>query len=120
MPNDKTASSTRHRSFGARRKNTAKPLTFDLLDGKYEFEAKKAVQGAVILDFVASATGDGADSASHLVDFIFKVLKDDDERARFDAVIRSEDEDDIIEIEDLGDIVSWLVEEYTSRPTQES
>jgi hypothetical protein len=116
-----TKKNPRHRSFGKRKTVALEPLTFDLLEGKYQFEAKPVQQGAVILDFVAaSADENSAAGAAHLTDFIFQSLKDEDNRERFNEAIRSEDPEDNIDISELGDIVAWLVEEYTSRPTQES
>lgn len=109
----------RHRSFGKRKNVETTPLTFDLLDGKYSFEAKARLQGAVILDFVEMSSENEA-GAAHLTKFILQALKDDAERTRFSEVIRSDDPEDVIDIEELGDLVAWLIEEYTSRPTQGS
>lgn len=114
------ATPKRHRSFAPKQTVELEPLTFDLLDGKHEFECKPVLQGAIILDFVASSEGEATSGAAHLLEFIHKALLTDDDRLKFDAVIRSEDPDDNIEIEELTNIVTWLVEEYTSRPTQAS
>lgn len=112
----------RHRSFAPARakKDLPEPLSFDLLDGKHSFECKPVLQGAVILDFVTASEEGGAGGAGHLTDLIEAALKDDDEVTRFNEVIRSSNIEDTIEIEELGNIVAWLVEEYTSRPTQAS
>jgi hypothetical protein len=112
----------RHRSFGKRKTVEAKPVTFGFFDDdNYVFECKPRLQGAVILDFVAASTEDeGAAAAGHMVDLIRKALKDETERTRFDDLIYSDDPELVIEIEELGEVVSYLVEEYTTRPTQGS
>lgn len=122
MTNGKTKMAKRHRSFAPARseKDLPEPLTFDLLGGKYNFECKPVLQGAVILDFVAASEDGGAGGAAHMTDLIVEALKDDDEVARFNEVIRSKKVEDTVSIEELGEIVAWLVEEYTSRPTQAS
>jgi hypothetical protein len=117
---DSKTPTIRHKSFGSRKLKGSTPLTFDLLEGKYTFTAKSRIQGALLLDFVAQTEDGGAAAAAHLTDFISAVLKTDEDRELFSSVIHSDDEDDTIEIEDLADIVSWLVEEYSQRPTQES
>lgn len=110
----------RHRSFAPKKDAIPDPLTFDLLEGKYEFECKPVLQGALILDFVAASEEGGASGAGHMLTFIHSALKDEEEVSKFEKVVHSEDPADNIDIEELGQIVAWLVEEYTSRPTPAS
>ncbi len=114
------ATPKRHRSFAPKKDRELEPLGFDLLDGKYEFDCKPVIQGAVILDFVAAAEEGGSTGAGHTLEFLRSTLLAEKDVELFDKVIRSEDVEDNIEIEELMQIVSWLVEEYTSRPTQAS
>lgn len=91
------------------------PLSFNL--NEHEFTAKPAIPGAVLLEFVRDADSDsGADSAKALYNFLEKAL-DEKEYARLQGVLH--DPKIIINIEIIGEIVSWLVEEYSARPTQQ-
>jgi len=104
---------TRHREFKAKRKDTP-PLTFTL-EG-VEFECLPDIPGAVLTDFLGDATSDSPGrSAPALVNFITAVLLDDQVEPFLDLV---HSKDTIIEIDLLGEIVTWLVEEYAGRPTE--
>lgn len=89
------------------------PLGFEL-NGK-EFEAVPAVPGTVLLDFIRDADSDsGGDSARALYNFFEKVLEESD-YARFKGIL--DDPKVIIDLEFIGEIASWLVSEYSARPT---
>lgn len=107
----------RFKSFsGGRNVDDYEPLEFDLEDES--FVCKPAVQGAVLLEFVAAADSDsGGRSAQALYDF-FKECMDEAEYRRFDDYLKNPKM--IFDFEVLGDIAGWLVEEYTTRPTQPS
>lgn len=116
-------SETTRPSFGKRTKagKKVKPIEFDLFDGEYVFQCKQRLQGAIILDFIAAAeSDDGSSGAGHITELIEAALLTKEDRDLFNQVIRSEDPDDVIEIQDLTDIVTYLVEKYTSRPTSGS
>lgn len=90
------------------------PLSFGL-NGE-EFACKQAISGALLLDFVRRADSDsGGMAAEAIVEFLGQALTEDDAE-RFDALIK--DPERIVEIETLGEIVGWLVEQYTTRPTK--
>jgi len=90
------------------------PLSFKLNDE--EFQCKQAMSGAALLDFVRRAdSNSGGMAAEAIVDFLNGSLEDDD-AVRFEAMIK--DPDRIVEVETLGDIAGWLVEQYTARPTK--
>lgn len=89
------------------------PLSFELNDAK--FNCKPAIQGSVLLEFVRDADGDsGGDSAKALYSFLSDSMEKE-EYDRLQAVLH--DPDVIIDIELIGEIVAWLVEEYSARPT---
>lgn len=89
------------------------PLGFGL-NGE-EFEVLPDIPGAVLLEFLEGAdTGNGAGS---ILKF-FKDVMSEEEYARFDKVIK--DPKVIVKLEDLTDIVKFLAEEYTARPTTAS
>lgn len=106
------ADKARHRSFSAKRPENLAPLTFDL-EGQ-TFEAHKAIPGAVLLDLVAHAGDEGGESAGAIVSFFEQALVPESHE-RFDALIK--DPEAQIPLETLVEILTWLIEEYTSRPT---
>lgn len=89
------------------------PLDFELNGVK--FDCKPAIQGSVLLEFVRDADGDsGGDSAKALYNFLSASMTKE-EYDRLQVVLH--DPEVIIDIELIGEIVAWLVEEYSSRPT---
>jgi len=103
----------RHRTFTSAAPTQTDPVTFDL--NGHVFTCKAALPGAVLLDFVAEAdSGDGGRAAAVLVTFIETALIPDDvDQFRF--VVR--DAETAIPVETIGEIASYLVEEYAGRPT---
>ena len=105
---------TRFKDFGSGSADTqiAEPIVF-ALHGE-EFECVKALQGKTLLKFVAdSQSADPALQASVIEKFFDQVLTDESS-ARF-AVLQ-ESKDKIVSVETLGEIISWVVEQYTDRP----
>lgn len=100
---------------GGRDISEFEPLEFEL--NGVVFRAKPAIQGAVLLAFVRDASSeDGGDSAGALYNFLESALEAK-EYERFDALLN--DDKIIIDIEVIGEIVSWLVSEYSDRPTEQ-
>jgi hypothetical protein len=90
------------------------PLGF-ALNGE-EFTCHQAISGATLLDFVRRAdSNSGGMAAEAIIEFLGIALEDPDSK-RFDAMIK--DPDRIVEVETLGTIAGWLVEQYTARPTK--
>lgn len=87
------------------------PLEFELNDEKFHCNA--AIQGSVLLEFAKSADSD-AGVAVALYEFLRSAMSEE-EYVRLDTILKSPDV--IIDVELIGEIVSWLVEEYSSRPT---
>lgn len=106
----------RHKKFaGGTKVSDFEPLSFDLNGNS--FNCKAAIQGSVLLEFVRDADGDsGGDSAKALYNF----LSDSMEKEEYDRLQKVlHDPDVIIDIELIGEIVAWLVEEYSARPTMQ-
>ena len=81
------------------------------------FDCRKELQGKVLLDLVARSDGkDPAASAQVINDFFNNVLLPES-YTRFNKLLS--DPDKIVSVEMLGNISSWLVETYSSRPEQE-
>lgn len=104
---------TRFKDFGAGGEVVQEPLSFKLYGE--DFNCRPALQGKVLLDMAANA---GSESGAGKVvnDFFSQALLPED-LERFNALIN--DPDKIVTVETLGEIVGWLVEEYSNRPTEE-
>lgn len=116
-----TPTSKRHRSFSVKSSqkdsnaNPVEPITFDLLDKT--FTAKPVLQGIVLLEFLESAV-DGDVKSIIAFKTILKEALGEEEYARFyDTLKNAEDE---VDLAVLAEIVTFLVEEYSSRPTEAS
>lgn len=109
--------SNRRKSFkGGKSITEYEPVEFELND--QTFHCRPALQGAVLLEFVARADSEsGGAQAGALYDF-FKDCMEEAEYERFRAYLNQPDL--IIEMTTIGEIASWLVEEYTARPTLRS
>lgn len=102
----------RHRDFGAGGTENAAPLSFKLHGETYN--CRPAVQGKVMLHLISNSDeSKPAETAQMVFDFFGKVLLPED-YTRFQTLLESEDK--IVKMEVLGDIVAWLVEEYSNRP----
>lgn len=104
----------RFKDFGSGGEVSKAPLSFKLHDE--EFECRPNIQGKTLLDIVANATEDGVGAAKTITAF-FDVCLLPESSERFNALLSNPDK--IVTVETLGDITAWLVEEYSSRPTQQ-
>lgn len=100
----------RFKSFKSPILDSDSPVEFEIYG--QTFRCRKALQGRSLLEFVSASAGDDSSkSAEAVLDFIDQcVIKDD--RERFKELTNSEDE--IVSMEMIADISSWLVELYTS------
>lgn len=117
----------RHKSFTPKNRKKSPPLSFELFDET--FHAYPDLQGAVILEFAAAmaesaeavdedgeAAGGGS-AAGLIINFFDKALKPESLKS-FKKLVH--DPEKIIEADELAEIVSWLMEQYTSRNLEES
>jgi hypothetical protein len=103
---------SRFKDFGSGRDLRTEPVTFKL-HGE-EFEAIPNIQGKVIMDLVTRSQSEDQVEAMRTISMFFdKVLKDES-LERFNALL--EDKDRIVTVETLGEVIGWLVEEYSNRP----
>jgi len=106
---------TKHRDFGSGASTQApEEITFTL-HGE-DFTCLPEIQGAVLLDMVGADGENAARSAGAITEFFGKVLEDDS-ATRFKALVNSKDR--FVSIETLGEIVGWIIEEYTNRPEKQ-
>lgn len=106
----------RHRSFKTKKsEEPAKPVTFDIDDET--FTCHPFAPGSAILEFVGATEDGGGAVAAQILPFFERVMPEG-EYARFREYIDSPARE--VDIELLSDIVGYLAEEYTTRPTQPS
>lgn len=106
---------SRFKDFGAPNKGVVREkLSFKIYDE--EFECIPALPGKTLLAFAAASdTEDGSESAKAITMFFEKVLTPES-YARFE--ILAEDPDRLVTVETLAEIINWIVEAYSDRPTQ--
>jgi hypothetical protein len=108
---------SRFKDFGA--PNTGvkqEKLSFKIYDE--DFECIPVLPGKTLLSFAElSSSEDGAESAKAINVFFKKVLTEES-YTRFDAL--TEDPERLVTVETLAEIVNWIIEAYTDRPTQGS
>lgn len=102
----------RFKDFGAGNSATAEPISFKLYDE--EFEARPQIQGKVLINLVKKSRSDDPAIAADLVVEFFEHALTPESLVRFNALL--DDPDRVVDVETLGEITGWLVEEYTNRP----
>ena len=107
----------RHRDFGKPVLPEAmEPVSFDLYG--QTFNCYKQINGVALLTFVREAnTEDGARATQAILD-MFKRVMPSAEYERFMKLC--DDPDTVVPVDTLSDIIGFLVEVYTDRPTDES
>lgn len=106
----------KNKDFGSPVPSSDEPITFQLYGET--FRCVPAMQGFAMVKFMvdASAEEDVGANASAIIDILNYALVASD-RERFTAMAESEDR--IIPLDTLTEIMDWLVEQYTGRPTQQ-
>jgi len=110
----------RHKSFEVVNVDDIEPLTFDL--GGEEFTCYSEVQGKTVLDVLRASTEGDEDTRGLMLmlstlDFFEKVMPAE-EHKRLAKLL--EDPKKIVPMTTLSSIMTWLIEEYSSRPTEPS
>lgn len=103
------------KSFSSK-KTKAEPIKFTLED--QEFEVYGNVPGSVLLEFMEYAGSESAAETAKGIRYYLEHSMDKATYKRFKTLI--DDPDILIDIETLSEIVSYLIEERTSRPTEAS
>lgn len=105
------AARTTKKSFTAKKK--AEPIVFDLFGE--DFTAHGSLPGAVLLDYIEAS--EEQNSAAGIRSYL-QLSMTAEEYERFDAYTRDPEND--VDLETLSEIVSFLIEAQTSRPTKAS
>jgi hypothetical protein len=111
----------RSRSFAvsdvaASEKTEVAPLGFDIAGES--FEVLPEAPGIILLEFIEATTSNeqGANAAA-LTKFLKSVMSDE-EWKRLDTVLH--DPKNMIDIKTISEIVKFVIEEYTARPSEAS
>lgn len=104
----------RFKDFGTGSNDIVEPISFKL-HGE-EFICRSAIQGKVLLDLVAKSANDKPSETAAMISNFFSIVLLPESYERFEVL--SNDPDRIVSVDLIGDIIEWLVEEYTNRPTQ--
>jgi len=107
---------TRFKDFGTPQDSNREPLVFKLHDE--EFICRPAIPGKTLLEFVKKSDSDRATDSAVAVEEFFKHVLIEESYERFESLAR--DPDRVVTMSTLGEIVSWVLEEYSDRPTQGS
>lgn len=106
----------RFKDFGSPEDGKAENLTFRLFGE--EFTCYPAMPAKTLLDFVKKSASDNSADSADAVNLFFEKVLLPESYERFDAL--AQDPERIVTMETLGEIVSWIMEEYSNRPTQGS
>lgn len=108
--------SSRFKDFGSGAAVEEKePIVFKLHEE--EFTCVPALQGKVLMSLVSKSQSEDPAESIGVIDTFFSSVLVDESLERFNALL--EDKDRIVNMETLGEIISWLVEEYSGRPNQQ-
>lgn len=113
---------SRHRSFTTKTdendpETNLEPITFDL-HGE-TFTAFPQVQGIVLMEFIEANSLGGNATIAALKQFLNNSMESS-EYTRLHDLLSTKDPKKNTPIEVIAEIVSYLIEEYTSRPMQAS
>ncbi len=104
----------RHKDFGSG-DDTVEPLTFTL-HGE-EFVCFPQVPGKFLLDLAKNSSSDDPGENAEIITKFFSQVLEDESYERFQALL--EDKHRVVTMDVLGEIVSWLMEEYSGRPEKQ-
>lgn len=107
----------RFKDFGSG--NAGEPveaLSFKLHDEN--FMCRPEIPGKVVLDLVAKSSAEDPAESAKVIEGFFSIVLEPESLERFNAL--AVDPNRIVTMDTLADIVAWLIEEYTDRPTSRS
>lgn len=108
------APSARFKDFGSALKfSDLPPLSFELCERN--FKCRPALQSKKLLEFVKDADGGSGLSAGEAIHkFMETVIVPEDVQAWKDLL---DSDEFIVDVSLLSNVVTWLVEQYSGRPT---
>lgn len=106
----------RFKDFGSPEDSKAENLTFKIHDE--EFTCYPAMPGKILLNFVQRSTSDDVTAQTEAITLFFQKVLLPESYERFDAL--AIDPVRVVTMDTLTKIVSWIMEEYSGRPTEGS
>lgn len=104
------------KDFGAGKiDESAEAISFKIHDE--EFFCLSQVQGRLLLALVKDSSSEDPLVAAGTIDTFFSQVLTDESLERFNAL--TTDKHRIVTTETLGEIVGWLLEEYSARPEEQ-
>lgn len=104
------------KDFGSGSAQTeSEPISFKLYEE--EFHCVGALQGKTLLSFVADSGSEDPAKQAQTIEKFFNYVLTEDSLNRFNAL--QETKDKIVSVETLGEIIGWVVEQYTDRPEEQ-
>lgn len=110
----------RYKKFSPKKKSV-EPVVFELMEER--FTCVSNIPAGVLIKLSNFQTSDGTDDQSpntnllqQVVDFIESVMVDGD-IPRFRTILNSKDLE--VPFDELVEIMNWLIEEYSDRPTKQ-
>ena len=108
---------TRFKDFGNGGETTpALPISFKLWGE--EFHCVTSIQGKLLLEIVSDSASDDPAKSALVMDKFFTAVLKPESKERFDTLLS--DPEKITTLDTLGEIVAWLMEEYSNRPKEPS
>jgi hypothetical protein len=107
---------SRYKDFGSGASVGDKEAIVFKIHGE-EFTCIPVLQGKVLMDMVTKSQSESSVEALSVISTFFSKILVDESLERFNALL--EDKERIVTMETLGEIIAWLVEEYSGRPNQQ-
>lgn len=105
----------RFKDFGSKSPDeNAEPISFKLWD--IEFHCLPEIQGKVLLDMVSDSSSDDPVKSTKVISQFFDSVLIGDSKEKFNELLV--DPEKIVSVDTLGEIIGWLVEQYSDRPTK--
>jgi hypothetical protein len=105
---------TRFKDFGSGGDKPTEAISFKIYGE--EFTCRAAMQGKVLLNLVAKSTDtENPGAAAEVIAGFFETVLVPESHERFNKL--ATDPETIVDVNTLGEIVGWLVEQYSERPT---
>jgi hypothetical protein len=106
---------TRFKDFGGADSQPKEAIKFKLHEE--EFLCKSAIQGKTLLNLVAKTENNEPSELAKVIDEFFSQVLEKESLTRFDNLLKHDKK--IVSLETLGEITSWLMEQYSDRPLTE-
>lgn len=100
------------KDFGSPKIENAEPVSFKIFDE--EFHCVPALPGKVLLDLVAKSNSENSAEQAVVVNDFFASVLTAESLVRFNALVV--DKERVVTTETLGEITTWLIEQYADRP----